>query len=324
MRREEMADLAALVMVAEERSFTRAAAKLGLSQSALSQIVRRIEARLGLRLLARTTRSVAPTPAGERLVQSLGPLLHNLDSSLAELSEFRDKPAGTIRITTVEHAAKTILCPALTKILPGHPDITVEIIVDYGLADVVADRFDAGVRLGEQVGKDMIAVRIGPDTPMTIVGSTDYLRHHPIPRTPQNLIQHRCINLRLPTSGALNGWRLLQEGREVRVRVEGPLIFNTIDLILDATLDGLGLGYLPLDQVARHIKSGRLVRVLEKWTPPLPGYHLYYPDRRHLSPAFKLFVEALRYHSDEPAVRSKRTDALRRKTIRQIPRSTSD
>lgn len=305
MRREEMADLAAFLVVAEERSFTRAAGKLGLSQSALSQIVRRLEARLGVRLLARTTRSVAPTHAGERLVQKLAPMLHDLDQGIADLSEYRDRPAGTIRITTVEHAAKTILCPALTKILPDHPDITVEIIVDYGLADVVADRFDAGVRLGKQVAKDMIAVRIAPDIRMAIVGSPRYFRRHPPPSEPQHLVEHRCINLRLPTSATLNKWRLLQNGREVRVSVEGPLIFNTIDLILDTAIDGLGLAYLPLDQVSRHLKGGRLVQVLREWTPPLPGYHLYYPSRRHSSPAFRLLVDALRYRSQEPESRSK-------------------
>ncbi|MTV12504.1 MULTISPECIES: LysR family transcriptional regulator [Bradyrhizobium] len=297
MRREEMADMTAFVVVAEERNFTRAAAKLGLSQSALSQIVRRLEARLGIRLLTRTTRSVAPTQAGERLVQTLSPMLYQLDQSIDALSEFRDKPAGTIRITTVEHAAKTVLCPALAKLLPTHPDITIEIIVDYGLADVVADRFDAGVRLGEQVAKDMIAVRIAPDIPMAIVGSPEYFERHPAPRDPQQLIKHRCINLRLPTSGALNGWRLIQNGREIRVQVEGPLVFNTIDLILDTTLDGLGLAYLPLDQVDQHISGKRLKRVLDKWTPPLPGYHLYYPSRHHNSPAFKLLVDTLRYRS---------------------------
>lgn len=305
MRREEMADLTAFLVVAEERSFTRAAGKLGLSQSALSQIVRRLEARLGVRLLARTTRSVAPTHAGERLVQKLAPMLHDLDQGIADLSEYRDRPAGTIRITTVEHAAKTILCPALTKILPDHPDITVEIIVDYGLADVVADRFDAGVRLGKQVAKDMIAVRIAPDIRMAIVGSPRYFRRHPPPSEPQHLVEHRCINLRLPTSATLNKWRLLQNGREVRVSVEGPLIFNTIDLILDTAIDGLGLAYLPLDQVSRHLKGGRLVQVLREWTPPLPGYHLYYPSRRHSSPAFRLLVDALRYRSQEPESRSK-------------------
>lgn len=297
MRREEMADLAAFVVVAEERNFTRAAAKLGISQSALSQIVRRLEERLGVRLLARTTRSVSPTEAGERLVRSLAPMLHDMDRSIADLNEFRDKPAGTIRITTVEHAAKTILCPAITKLLAEYPDITVEVIIDYGLADIVADRFDAGVRLGEQVAKDMIAVRIGPDIPMAIVGAPEYFRRRPKPNAPQDLVEHRSINLRLPTSGTLNAWRFVQNNREIRVRVDGPLIFNTIDLILDATLSGVGLSYLPLDQVAPHLANGQLIRVLGKWTPPLPGYHLYYPSRRHSAPAFKLLVDALRYRS---------------------------
>lgn len=295
MRREEMADLTAFVVVAEERNFTRAAAKLGLSQSALSGIVRRLEERVGIRLLARTTRSVAPTEAGERLVQRLSPMLRDLDQSMADLSEFRDKPAGLIRITTVEHAAKTIIAPALKPLLTEYPDITVELTVDYGLADVVTDRFDAGVRLGEQVAKDMIAVRISPEVPMAIVGAPDYLREHGAPSEPQQLVDHRCINLRLPTSDTLNAWRLIQDGREMRVRVEGPLIFNTIDLILDAAVAGLGLAYLPFDQVEWYLESGRLVRVLGEWTPPLPAYHLYYPSRRHASAAFKLFVDALRY-----------------------------
>jgi len=295
MRREEMADLTAFVVVAEERNFTRAAVKLEISQSALSGIVRRLEERLGVRLLARTTRSVAPTEAGERLVQRLSPMLRDLDQSMADLSEFRDKPAGLIRVTTVEHAAKTIIAPALKPLLTDYPDITVEITVDYGLADVVTDRFDAGVRLGEQVAKDMIAVRISPEVPMAIVGAPDYLRQHGAPSEPQQLVDHRCINLRLPTSDTLNAWRLIQDGREMRVRVEGPLIFNTIDLILDAAVAGLGLAYLPFDQVAPYLESGRLARLLGEWTPPLPAYHLYYPSRRHTSPAFKLFLDALRY-----------------------------
>ncbi|TNE42006.1 MAG: LysR family transcriptional regulator, partial [Alphaproteobacteria bacterium] len=285
----------AFVVVAEQKSFTRAAAKLSISQSALSQIVRRLEERLGVRLLARTTRSVGPTEAGERLVQSLAPMLYELDQRIDDLSMFRDKPAGTIRITTVEHAAKAVLCPTLAKILPAYPDITVEIIIDYGLTDIVADRFDAGVRLGEQVAKDMIAVRIGPDIPMAIVGSPDYLLTHAEPTKPHQLVEHRCINLRLPSSGTLNAWRLINDGRETRVRVEGPLIFNTIDLIRDSALNGLGLAYLPLDQVQTYLDSGELQVVLGNSTPPLPGYHLYYPNRRHSSPAFKLLVDALRY-----------------------------
>jgi len=295
MRRDEIADLAAFAVVAEERSFTKAATRLGMAQSALSQIVRRIEERLGVRLLSRTTRSVAPTEAGERLIATLGPMLHDLDVAVASLSDLRDRPSGTIRITTVEHAAKTIIVPAMKRLLPDNPDIKVEVTIDYGLADVVADRFDAGVRLGGDIAKDMIAVRIGPDTPMAIVGSPDYFQKHPAPASPAQLVDHRAINLRLPTSGTLNGWRLTPGGRETRVRIDGPLVLNTIDLILDATLDGHGLSYLPLDQVQPHLQAGRLMRALDRFTPDLPGYHLYYPHRRHPSAAFSLFVETLRF-----------------------------
>ncbi len=295
MRRDEIADLAAFVVVAEERSFTKAAHRLGMAQSALSQIVRRIEDRVGVRLLSRTTRSVAPTEAGERLIATLGPMLHDLDTAVASIGELRDRPAGTIRITTVEHAAKTIILPALKRLLIDNPDIKVDMTIDYGLADVVADRFDAGVRLGGDIAKDMIAVRIGPDTPMAIVGSPDYFQGRPVPASPAQLTDHRAINLRLPTSGTLNGWRLMRGGRETRVRIDGSLVLNTIDLILDAALEGLGLAYLPLDQVQPHLEAGRLTRVLARFTPDLPGYHLYYPHRRHASAAFALFVETLRY-----------------------------
>lgn len=295
MRRDEIADLAAFVVVAEERSFTKAAARLGMAQSALSQIVRRTEERLGLRLLSRTTRSVAPTDAGERLLATLAPMLHDLDAAMAALGELRERPAGTIRITTVEHAAKTILVPAMKRLLRDHPDIKVEMTIDYGLADVVADRFDAGVRLGGEIAKDMIAVRIGPDTPMAIVGAPSYLQARSAPMSPSQLVEHRAINLRLPTSGTINGWRLKNDGRETRVRIDGPLVFNTIDLILDAVLDGHGLAYLPFDQVKHHLDEGRLQRVLANATQDLPGYHLYYPNRRFSSSAFKLFVDTLRY-----------------------------
>lgn len=295
MRRDEIADLAAFVVVAEERSFTKAARRLGMAQSALSQIVRRIEDRLGMRLLSRTTRSVAPTEAGDRLIATLGPMLHDLDAAIASLGDLRDRPSGTIRITTVEHAAKTIIVPAMKRLLPANPDIKVEITIDYGLADVVADRFDAGVRLGGDIAKDMIAMRIGPDTPMAIVGSLSYFRLHPAPASPAQLIDHRAVNLRLPTSGTVNGWRLMRGGRETRVRIDGPLTLNSLDLILDAALDGYGLAYLPLDQVQPHLDAGRLMRVLTKFTPDLPGYHLYYPHRRHASAAFSLFVETIRY-----------------------------
>jgi DNA-binding transcriptional LysR family regulator len=297
MQREEMADLTAFVLVAEERSFTKAAAKLGISQSALSQIVRRLERRLGLRLLTRTTRSVATTEAGERLLQTLAPALESLDASIAALNELREKPAGTIRINTVEHAAKTIIWPALRKLLRDYPDIAIELTLDYGLVDIVADRFDAGVRLGGQVERDMIAVRISPDTQMAVVGAPDYFKQQSRPQVPQHLVDHRCSNLRLPTSGGLYVWGFKKGRRELKVRVNGTLVFNTIDLMLEAALDGFGLAYLPLDQVQFHLDGGRLISVLADWCPRLPGYQLYYPSRRQPSPAFALLVEALRYRT---------------------------
>lgn len=295
MRRDEMADLTAFVVVAEEKSFTRAAARLGIAQSTLSQIVRRLEANLGLRLLARTTRSIAPTEAGERLIATLTPMLRDMDAAIASLGDLRDRPSGTIRITTVEHAAKTILTPAMSRMLPDNPDIRVELTIDYGLADVVADRFDAGVRLGGEIAKDMIAVRIGPDIPMAIVGSPAYFHGHRLPATPSDLAEHRAINLRLPTSGTLNSWRLKRGDRETRVKLDGPLVFNSIDLILDAAIDGHGLAYLPMDQVEGHLNEGRLSRALARFTPDLLGYHIYYPNRRFASSAFRLLVETLRY-----------------------------
>jgi len=294
MRRDEMADLTAFLAVAEERSFTRAAARLGISQSALSQIVRRLEERLGLRLLTRTTRSVAPTDAGERLLETLGPALSDLDARIAALSALSDKPAGVIRITSVEHAAETVLWPVLRTFLRTYPDIKVEIILDYGLTDIVAERLDAGVRLGEQVDKDMIAARISPDIPMVVVGAPTYLDRQPRPNVPHDLVHHQCINLRLGASRENAPWRFKKGGREPHVRVDGPLAFNTFAMILDAALDGFGLAYAPQDYVQRHMDEGRLVSVLDGWLPPLPGYHLYYPSRR-ASPAFKLLLEALRY-----------------------------
>ncbi|MBX9873565.1 LysR family transcriptional regulator [Bosea massiliensis] len=295
MRREDMADLAAFAVVVEERNYTRAATRLGLSQSALSQIIKRLEERLSVPLVARTTRSVAPTPAGERLWQTLAPMLRDLDQSLIALGEFRDKPSGTIRITSVEHAAKTILLPALAKLVADYPDINVEIVATYELSDVVAEGFDAGVRLGEHVSKDMVAVRMGPDIPMAIVAAPSYLRERPAPATPHDLASHRGVNLRLPTPGTVNAWRLVHDDREIRVRVEGPLVFNTIELILDAALAGLGIAYLPLDQVDAHLREGKLVRMLGEWTPPLPGYHLYYASRLQTSQAFRLLLNAVRY-----------------------------
>jgi DNA-binding transcriptional LysR family regulator len=295
MRREELVDLNAFVMVAEERSFTRAAAKLSTSQSALSYTIRRLEARLGVRLLTRTTRSVAPTEAGERLLRTLGPALDKIGTELAALSELREKPAGKIRITAGEHAAHAILWPALATLLAHHPDIDVEVVVDYGLTDIVAERYDAGIRLGEQVARDMIAVRIGPDFRMAVVGAPSYFANRSKPKKPQDLMAHTCINIRLPTYGGLYVWEFEKRGRELKVRVEGQLVFNNLALRLNAALAGCGLAYLPEDQMQTHLAEGRLIRVLEDWCAPFPGYHIYYPSRRQTIPAFALVVEALRY-----------------------------
>ena len=295
MPREGLNDLIAFLAVARERSFTRAAAKLGVSQSALSHTIRGLEARLGLRLLTRTTRSVAPTEAGERLLRTVGPRLDEIEAELATLSELREKPAGTIRITAHEHAANAVLWPALERFLPDYPDIKVEIVIDYGLTDIVAERYDAGVRSGEQVAKDMVAVRIGPDMRMAVVGAPSYFARRSRPRAPQDLTAHTCINLRLPTYGNIYAWEFEKDGRELRVRVEGQLVFNNIALRLNAALAGFGLAYLPEDQVQPHVAEGRLVRVLADWCPPYPGYHLYYPSRRQHTAAFALLVEALRY-----------------------------
>ncbi|HEY6432393.1 MAG TPA: LysR family transcriptional regulator [Acetobacteraceae bacterium] len=295
MPRTDLNDLLAFLAVARERSFTRAAAQLGVSQSALSQTLRGLEERLGLRLLTRTTRSVAPTEAGERLLLAVGPALDEIDAGLAALSELREKPAGTIRITTHEHAASVILLPALAKLLPDYPDINVELVIDYGLTDIVAGRYDAGVRSGEMVAKDMIAVRIGPDMRMAVVGAPSCFAARRAPRTPPDLTMHRCINLRLPTHGGLYAWEFGKDGRELRVRVEGQLVFNTTALALQAALAGLGLAYLPEEQVEAHLEAGRLVRVLTEWCEPFPGYHLYYPSRRQPTPAFTVLVDALRF-----------------------------
>jgi DNA-binding transcriptional LysR family regulator len=295
MFRDNAHDLFAFVAVAKERSFTKAAAKLGVSQSALSHSIRGLEERLGVSLLTRTTRSVAPTEAGERLLGAVSPRLEEIDTELAALSELRSKPAGTIRITTGEHAAQSILWPALAKLLPDYPDIKVEIIVDYGLTDIVAERYDAGVRLGEQVARDMIAVRIGPEMRMAVVAAPSYFAKRKRPRTPQELTAHTCINLRLPTYGGLYAWEFEKGGRELKVRVDGQFVFNNIGLILDAASAGFGLAYLPEDQVKAHLAKGRLIQILSDWCPPFPGYHLYYPSRRQPAPAFALLVDALRY-----------------------------
>jgi len=298
MAHENFNDLAAFATVAKERSFTRAAAKLGVSQSALSQTIRALEDRIGLRLLTRTTRSVAPTEAGERLLQTVAPRFEEIEAQLAALSELRDKPAGTVRITAGEHPAISILQPALKRFLPEHPDINVEIIVDYGLTDIVSEGYDAGVRMGEQVAKDMIAVRIGPEMRMAVVASAAYFEQHSIPQTPQELAAHKCINIRLPTYGGLFPWGLEKDGREVKVRGEGQLVFNNLGLRLTSALDGLGVAYMPEDQVLPYVAEGRLIRVLEDWCPYFPGYHLYYPSRRHSSPALALLVDTLRYRGN--------------------------
>jgi DNA-binding transcriptional LysR family regulator len=295
--RENLNDLTAFVIVAREGSFTRAAAQLGVSQSALSQTIRGLEERLGLRLLTRTTRRVAPTDAGERLLAAIGPRLDGIEDDLAALSDLRDKPAGNIRITASEHAASSILLPRLAALLPSYPDIKVEINTDYRMIDIVEHRFDAGVRLGEHLQKDMIAVRIGPDVRMAVVGSPGYFAKRPAPEKPQDLTGHDCINVRLPTLGGLLPWDFKKGTRELNVRVEGQLTFNGFPQIVDAALAGMGLAFVLEDVVQKHLADGKLLRVLEDWCEVFPGYHLYYPSRRQPSPAFALVVDALRYRT---------------------------
>jgi DNA-binding transcriptional LysR family regulator len=296
-------NLVAFVAVAEERSFTRAAKKLGVSQSALSQTVRNLEARVGVRLLTRTTRNVAATEAGERLIRIAAPRFAEINAELAAVSELRDKPAGTVRITSTENAAEAVLWPALQRVLPNHPDIKVEIVIDYGLTDIVAEQVDAGVRPGETIAQDMVAVPIGPEMRMAVVGSPSYFAERPPPRTPQDLMAHSCINLRLPAHRGVYAWEFEKNGRELRVRVDGQLMFNTAALILNASLAGYGLAYLTEQQVKKHLESGDLVRVLANWCPPFPGYHLYYTSRRQHSAAFTVLVEALRYRAPSKAAR---------------------
>lgn len=295
MMTENFNALATFATVARERSFTRAAAKLGISQSALSQQVQNLEERLGIRLLTRTTRSVAPTEAGERLLTALSPKFDEIELAVADLRSMRDRPAGTIRLTAGEHPAMSILQPALARFLPEFPDIRVELIVDYGLTDIVAQGYDAGVRLGEQLAKDMVAVRIGPEMRMAVVAAPAYFARNPRPQTAEDLMAHNCISSRLPTYGNIFQWGLEKDGHQVRVRSEGQLVLNTLGLRIAAALDGLGVAYLPEDQVLGHIAAGRLVRVLEDWCPSFPGYHLYYPSRKHPSAAFSLLLERLRF-----------------------------
>ncbi|WP_223481217.1 MULTISPECIES: LysR family transcriptional regulator [unclassified Pseudomonas] len=292
---ESYDQLAIFSAVAQERSFTRAAARLGMSQPALSRAMRQLEERLGVRLLSRTTRSVSPTEAGKHLLKVIAPRFEEIDIELALLSEFRDKPAGKLRITAGEHSAITVLQPVLAKLLPDNPDLNIEIIVDYGLTDIVAEGFDAGVRLGEQVAKDMIAMRIGPDMRMAVVGSPAYFARYSQPTLPSDLMQHNCITLRMPTYGGLFLWEFEKDGQELNVRVEGQMVFNNIAMRMEAALQGLGLAYMPEDLVQEHVAQGRLIRVLADWCEPFSGYHLYYPSRRQSSPAFALLREALRY-----------------------------
>ena len=295
MARETMSDLVAFLTVARERSFTRAAARLAVSPSALSQTVRRLEEHIGVRLLTRTTRSVSPTEAGERLLRNVGPDFDHILGELDALTELRDKPAGTIRITAADHAARLVLWPRLSAFLKDYPDIKVELNIETALTDIVADRFDAGIRLGEAIAKDMIAVPIGPELRMVVVGAPEYFERRKRPREPQDLADHVCINFRFPASGGLYVWDFEKAGREVKVRVEGQLTFNNVAMVCNAVLDGFGLAFLPEDEVAEAVRDGGLVQVLDDWTPPFPGYHLYYPSRRQQSPAFALLVEALRY-----------------------------
>lgn len=294
MARRNLNDLLAFMTVAREGSFTRAGAALGVSQSALSQAIKALEERLQIRLLTRTTRSVSPTPAGERLLQAIGNRFDEIESELDALTALRDKPAGSVRITSGDHVLRTILLPKLLPVMQRYPDIRMEFDVSYGLRDIVADRFDAGVRLGENIDKDMIAMPISPMLRMAAVASPDYFERHPVPKTPGDLTAHNCINIRFPTSGGLYVWEFEKRGRQVNVRLEGQAIFNTSPHIVLAALDGLGIAFLPEEEFAPHIDEGRLVRVLQDWCPPFSGYHLYYPSRRQHSPAFALVVEALR------------------------------
>jgi DNA-binding transcriptional LysR family regulator len=293
--RRNLNELLGFVTVAREGSFTRAAASLGVTQSALSQSIRGLEERLQIRLLTRTTRSVSTTAAGERLVRAIGQRFDEIESELDALTELRDKPAGTVRITCGDHVLQSILLPRLTPLLQDYPDITLEFDVNYGFRDIVADRFDAGVRMGSTIDKDMIAVAIGPALRLAVVASPRYFAAHPAPKLPRDLTEHRCINQRMPTSGGLYVWDFERRGRKVNVRVDGPLIFNTTPPQVDAALAGLGIALLPEDEVMFHISAGRLVRVMEDWCPKFAGYHLYYPSRRQPSPAFSLVVEALRF-----------------------------
>jgi DNA-binding transcriptional LysR family regulator len=297
VRRDNVNDLLAFLAVARERSFTRAAKKAGLSQSALSHTIRQLEERLGVRLLMRTTRAVAPTEAGQRLLDSIGPSFDEIEAQVAALSELRDTPAGTIRIVASDFAIRSVLWPKLRTFLPKYPDVKMELSRDNGLTDIVTQRFDAGVRMGEQLAKDMISVRIGPDIRFAVVGTPAYFKRKPEPSRPQDLVQHNCITERHATSGAIWAWEFEEEGREIKIRVDGQLVFNNSYDVIDAALGGFGLAYAPEEIALPHLKNGRLKRVLEKWSPYWNGYHLYYPSRRQSSPAFLAVVDALRHRA---------------------------
>lgn len=301
MSRENFNDLFAFVAVAREGSFTRAAAQLRVSQSALSHTLRALEARLGIRLLTRTTRSVSPTEAGQRLLQTLGARFEEIEAEVAALSELRDKPAGTIRITAAEHAASTVIWPKLEKFLPNYPDIHVELITDYKLIDIVAERYDMGVRLGDQIEKDMVAVRISPDLRMAAVASPAYFARHAPPQTPHELAEHSCINLRLPTHGGMYAWEFANQGQPLKVHVQGQLVFSSSPAMLRAALAGFGVALVPQDMVQEHLVSGKLVQVLADWCPDFPGYHIYFPKRRQALPALSLVIDALRHRPDAAA-----------------------
>ncbi|WFS26180.1 LysR family transcriptional regulator [Rhizobium rhododendri] len=295
MARENIDDLQAFVAVAREQSFTRAAAMLGVSPSALSQTISALEARIGVRLLTRTTRSVSVTEAGDRLLNEVGPRLDGIQAALTSMNDLRERPAGNIRLTSDEHAAEAIIWPVLERFLPEYPDIKVEVIIDYGLSNIVGERYDAGVRLGETVAKDMIAVPIGPKTRMVVVGAPSYLADRTKPKVPQDLTGHRCVNFRLPTLGGLYAWEFEKNSRTINVRVDGQVTFNGLGVIMKAVLSGAGLAYMPEDEVRHLVDDGSLTLLLQDWTPLYPGYHIYYPSRRQQTPAFSLLLAALRY-----------------------------
>ena len=312
MKRDELNDLAAFVIVADEMSFTRAAAKLGMSPSALSHTMKALEDRLGLRLLARTTRRVSTTEAGEQLLRTLRPTFEDINAGLTSLNRLRDTPTGTVRITTPRHAATSVLLPMLPSFLDAYPEIQVEITINESLTDIVASRYDAGIRLGEKVAKDMVAVRIGSDLRTAVVGSPAYFANHSIPNTPQNLAEHRCINYRFATAGSLHSWEFERDGRSFQVRVDGVLVFNDGDLILATALAGQGIAYLHEDQIVQIVAEGRLIRILKEWCPTFPGYYLYHPSRRQIAPALTALIETIQVKPSRGQTSQKRTARKRR------------